>query len=48
MRDFLDSTRKNSPLKQVEDAILIDNTLMSVDDQFNFVVGLVEKKIQLL
>ena len=48
MRDLLDSTRKNSPLKQVQDSILIDNTLMSIDDQFNFVVGLVEKKIQFL
>ena len=48
MRDFLDSTRKDSPLKQVEDSILIDNTLMSIDDQFDFAVGLVEKKIQFL
>ena len=48
MRDFLDSTRKNSPLKQVQDSILIDNTLMSIEDQFNFVVDLVKKKIQFL
>ena len=48
MRDFLDSTRKNSPLKQVEDSILIDNTFMDINDQFNFVVDLVEKKIHLL
>lgn len=48
MRDFLDSTRKNSPLKQVKDAILIDNTFMDVDDQFNLVVDLVERKIKLL
>ena len=45
MRDFLDSTRKNSPLKQVEDSVLIDNTFMSIDDQFSFVVELIKKKI---
>lgn len=48
MRDFLDSTRENSPLKQVKDAILIDNTEMSIDDQFNFAIDLIKKKIQFL
>jgi cytidylate kinase len=48
MRDFLDSTRENSPLKQVEDSILIDNTFMDINNQFNFVVELVEKKIKFL
>jgi len=43
-RDHLDSNRKNSPLICVEDAILIDNTCLNIDDQFQLVTDLIKKK----
>ena len=33
-RDFLDSTREESPLVKTDDSILIDNSLLTVDEQF--------------
>lgn len=44
-RDRIDSTRKESPLIQVEDAIVIDNTHLSRSDQLELALELVEKKI---
>ncbi len=41
-RDAYDSTRKNSPLKKAKDAILLNTTNMSIEDEVNWVV----KKIQ--
>jgi CMP/dCMP kinase len=35
MRDYIDSHRKVSPLRQAEDAILLDNTNLTVKEQFN-------------
>jgi cytidylate kinase len=32
-RDRIDSTREESPLKQAPDAIVLDNSTMSVEDQ---------------
>jgi len=32
-RDRIDSTRADSPLRQADDAIVIDNTLLTPDDQ---------------
>jgi CMP/dCMP kinase len=32
-RDYIDSNRAISPLRQAEDAILLDNTLLSADEQ---------------
>ena len=40
MRDFADSNRKNSPLIKVDDAILIDNTLLDLNEQFQMVINL--------
>ncbi len=37
-RDFIDSTRSESPLVKAEDALLVDTTSMSIDDVINFVV----------
>lgn len=34
-RDFIDSTRKESPLKQTEDAIVIDTSYLTPDEQLN-------------
>jgi cytidylate kinase len=32
-RDYIDSTREESPLRQAEDALVLDNSYMSVPDQ---------------
>ena len=37
-RDFIDSTRSESPLVKAENALLVDTTSMSIDDVINFVV----------
>jgi cytidylate kinase len=45
-RDYQDSNRTESPLIQTEDAIVIDNSEMSIDFQFNFVMKLVAKTLE--
>ena len=37
-RDFIDSNRKESPLKQAKDAILLDNTTITREEQLNFLL----------
>ena len=44
-RDFLDSTRKESPLFKADDAIEIDNSNLSKKEQFDLVVKLVNSKL---
>jgi CMP/dCMP kinase len=46
-RDYIDSTRADSPLKKAEDAIELNNSYMSKDEQFEWVMGLVNRKLQL-
>jgi len=43
-RDYIDSTRKESPLIQTNDAIVIDNSFLSKTDQLNIALDLVTKK----
>lgn len=43
-RDEQDSTRKNSPLKVADDAIVLDTTAMSIDEVINKIIEIVEKK----
>ncbi len=38
-RDYLDSHRDADPLRQAKDAIILDNTNLSIDEQFDFVMG---------
>ncbi len=45
-RDHIDSTRADSPLKQADDAILLDNSHMSREDQFELVYDWVKQRIQ--
>ena len=40
-RDYIDSTREISPLRKAEDAIVLDNTLLSMDEQLEFALQLV-------
>ncbi len=45
-RDYLDSTRKDSPLYKAEDAIEIDNSKMSMDEQFDKILKLVTMTLE--
>ncbi|MGO4818881.1 (d)CMP kinase [Flavobacterium sp. W22_SRS_FP1] len=42
-RDYIDTHRDNSPLIRAEDAIEIDNSDLSREEQFNIVLGLANK-----
>ena len=42
-RDYHDSTRKESPLKRAENAILLDTSLLSIDEQVNIVISEIKK-----
>lgn len=43
-RDYIDSHREISPLKQTEDAIYIDSTNMSIDEVVEEIVNIIKKK----
>lgn len=45
-RDFIDTTRSDSPLRQADDAILIDTTGMTLDGQIDLVVELATQRIR--
>jgi cytidylate kinase len=47
MRDHIDTTRSESPLRQAEDAVYIDNSLMTLDEQVELVVRLADEQIGL-
>ncbi len=44
-RDQLDTTREESPLKQADDAIVVDTTFMTLEEQVEEVVNLALSKI---
>ena len=46
-RDHIDSTREESPLRQAEDAIVLDNSELNQEEQLDFVVNLIKEKIGL-
>ena len=46
-RDHIDSTRKDSPLLKANDAILIDNSDLSKDAQFDYILQLINEKINM-
>jgi len=45
-RDYIDSNREDSPLVKAEDAIEIDNSNMTLDEQFNKILQLVKMTIE--
>jgi len=47
-RDFRDQTRKVSPLKKAEDAVLIDNSLMTLQEQQKVLMELFEQRVTAL
>lgn len=44
-RDHKDSTRQDSPLKKADDAIVVDNSLMTFDEQVDEIIALAEERI---
>lgn len=44
-RDQQDASRKIAPLKQAEDAILIDSSSMSIDEVVDFIINKIQEKI---
>lgn len=45
-RDHIDSTREESPLRQADDAIVLDNSELNQEEQLQFVISLVKEKIE--
>lgn len=45
MRDYIDSHREESPLRQAEDAILVDNTDLTIDETIQKVLKMAQKVI---
>jgi cytidylate kinase len=45
MRDHLDTTRKESPLRMADDAYLLDNTAITIDEQIEFVINLANSRM---
>ena len=44
-RDHIDSTRDQGPLKQAEDAVVIDNSDLSIEQQFEHMMSLVQERL---
>lgn len=44
-RDHIDSTRENSPLKQAADALVLDNSHMSREEQFEMALNWAKERI---
>jgi len=45
MRDYIDSHREVSPLRKADDAVLLDNTNISMEEQLDFALKLVAKAL---
>ncbi len=45
-RDLADSTREESPLRRAEDAIDIDTSALTIEQQVAFVLRCVEEKVK--
>jgi len=43
-RDYIDSNREHSPLKQADDAILLDNSRMNQEEQLDWIVKLIRSR----
>ena len=43
MRDYIDSNREVSPLRKADDAIILDNTNLTMEQQLKFALHLLEK-----
>lgn len=46
LRDYIDSNREESPLRQAEDAILLDNSALTREEQLEKVLGWVKERTE--
>ena len=46
-RDYIDSHREVSPLSQAEDAIVLDNSYMTMEDQMTWLKGILKERFAL-
>lgn len=44
LRDYIDSNRAESPLIQAEDALVLDNSTITKDEQLNIVLNWVKER----
>lgn len=44
-RDHIDETREESPLRKADDAVVLDNSYMTVEEQDKWLLDLYEKII---
>lgn len=44
-RDYIDSHRENSPLKPADDAILLDTSNLTIQDEIDAIISLFRKKV---
>lgn len=44
-RDFIDSTREASPLRKADDALVLDNSYLTREEQMEWVFGKVEERL---
>jgi cytidylate kinase len=47
MRDYIDSNREISPLRKADDAVVLDNTLLTMDEQLDIALQLAYERIAL-
>jgi cytidylate kinase len=45
-RDYIDSTRKDGPLKQADDAVILDNSDLTIADQNQRLLALFSEKVE--
>ena len=43
LRDYIDSNREVSPLRKAEDAVILDNTNLTIRQQLDFALHLLDK-----
>ena len=46
LRDKLDSERKNSPLMKAKDAIVIDTSIKTIDEQVDFIIDVIRSNMK--
>jgi cytidylate kinase len=46
-RDHIDSNRKADPLKKAEDAIVVDTTDKSFNEQIELMINIIQNKLKL-
>lgn len=46
MRDYIDSNREFSPLRKAEDAVVLDNSNLTMKEQFKLAIKLVKERLE--